>query len=228
MDKYRNELKFLCSQIELEILRGRIAPIMNQDVHQGEKGYYNIRSLYFDDYHNSCLRENESGVDNRKKFRIRIYDKNAERIQLEVKYKLRGLTRKESCPLTKEQCDALIMGTGIEYKQKYEKPLRMLYTEMQTKNMRPVEIVEYERTAFTYRPGNVRITFDCNIAGSQHIKDFFQKKIPLMPVLPPGQHILEVKYDEFLPDFIAQVMDIGSLSRTSFSKYYICRGCKVE
>ena len=36
-----------------------------------------------------------------------------------------------------------------------------------------------------------------------------------------GQQILEVKYDEFLPDTIAQLLEIGSLQQTTFSKYYM-------
>ena len=38
---------------------------MEKDVHAAAAGFYNIRSLYFDDYDNSCYMENENGVDNR-------------------------------------------------------------------------------------------------------------------------------------------------------------------
>ena len=31
--------------------------------HAGENGIYHIRSLYFDDYENSCFMDNENGVD---------------------------------------------------------------------------------------------------------------------------------------------------------------------
>ena len=41
--------------------------------------------------------------------------------------------------------------------------------------------------------------------------------------MPTGKHILEVKYDELLPDFLYQLMSLGSLQQTAFSKYYLCR-----
>ena len=44
-----------------------------------------------------------------------------------------------------------------------------------------------------------------------------------MPVLPAGMHVLEVKYDEFLPDIIAKQLEVGMLRQTAFSKYYLGR-----
>ena len=38
-----------------------------------------------------------------------------------------------------------------------------------------------------------------------------------------GRHVLEVKYDEFLPDPVRQLLALETLQRTSYSKYYICR-----
>jgi len=35
--------------------------------------------------------------------------------------------------------------------------------------------------------------------------------------------VLEVKYDEFLPDYIAGTLELGNLQRTAFSKYYLGR-----
>ncbi len=84
-------------------------------------------------------------------------------------------------------------------------------------------IVAYERTPFVYAPGNVRITFDRNIGSTTNISGFFDPYLPLRPVLPTGKHILEVKYDAFLPDFLYEVMNLGSLTQTAFSKYYLCR-----
>ena len=33
----------------------------------------------------------------------------------------------------------------------------------------------------------------------------------------------EVKFDEFLPSYIRENLEIGHLRQTSFSKYYLCR-----
>ena len=47
--------------------------------------------------------------------------------------------------------------------------------------------------------------------------------MPLTPILPAGQHVLEVKFDEFLPDYVAQALELGQLRQTAFSKYYLSR-----
>ena len=76
--------------------------------------------------------------------------------------------------------------------------------------------------------GNVRITFDRNISGCDKVTNFFEEKIQLVLLLPAGWHVLEVKYDEFLPDYIKDVLEIGILQRTAFSKYYYARNYKND
>ena len=58
---FRHELKLLCSAQDLAIVRARLKNLLPFDTHAGENGQYTIRSLYFDDYNDSCLRENEAG-----------------------------------------------------------------------------------------------------------------------------------------------------------------------
>lgn len=65
-------------------------------------------------------------------------------------------------------------------------PLRELCLAMKTRLMRPVVIVEYQRTAYTYAPGNVRITLDENIGASARIDRFLDPEISLRPILPAG------------------------------------------
>ena len=234
MKKYRNELKFLVNEQELALIRHRLTPVMKLDQNQ-EGDFYHIRSMYFDDYHNSCMEENEAGIDNRKKYRIRIYNRSSDKINLEVKSKLRGLTNKESCQISLEECRKYMAGEVPPRSHTGPYPMKDLYARMRMAHMRPVSIVEYERTAFIERTGNVRVTFDRNIAASGKIGEFLENgeniensensenSLCLIPVLPPGQHILEVKYDEFLPEYIGGILEIGTLRRTSFSKYYLSR-----
>ena len=112
-----------------------------------------------------------------------------------------------------------------------EKPVvNTLSTAMKTRYMRPKVIIEYERSAFVYPLGNVRITFDRNISASKYCEDFLSPQTRCKtPVLPAGMHILEVKYDEFLPDVIAQLLENGKMIQTAFSKYYLGRlACEGE
>ena len=89
--------------------------------------------------------------------------------------------------------------------------------------MRPAVIVEYDRIPYVCRDGNVRITLDTNVASSRAVECFLDETIPKRPVMPTGQHLLEVKYDEFLPDAIYRSLQLHGLTQTAYSKYYICR-----
>ena len=221
--KYRHELKYQVTDAQIRMLKTRMDHLLPLDSHVAQTGSYFIRSLYFDDYDNRCLKENENGTDPREKFRIRIYNGSAEKITLECKRKERGKTYKTSCPLTEEQTKLLMAGKVLPDIGRQPPLLQKLTLQMMTRRLRPVVIVEYERIPYVYKNGNVRITLDTNIASSSAVERFLDPRVPGRPVLPLGQQLLEVKYDEYLPDHIYRSLMLPSLRQTAFSKYYICR-----
>ena len=221
--KFRHELKYLISAGELQLLKNRINRLLPPDRHANAAGGYSIRSLYFDDYENRCFYENENGTDPREKFRVRIYNHSKDRIMLEYKRKERGKTLKTSCPLTEEQTRLLMQGSVLPDIEQQPPVLRKLSVQMLTCRLKPVVIVEYDRIPFTYQNGNVRITLDTNISSSRAIERFLDETIPKRPVMPTGQQLLEVKYDEYLPDFIYRNLQLHNLRQTAYSKYYVCR-----
>lgn len=221
-EKFRHELKYVCSEGELQLIYARIRHLCQSDPHGGPEGVYKIRSVYFEDEENSCFYDNENGTDPREKFRIRIYNASDARITLECKKKEKLMTHKDLCPLTKGQYEKILEGK-LSLEDLDSPLLRKFYTRYTQDHLRPKVIVAYERTPFVYGPGNVRITFDRNIGSSTDVGSFFDSYLPLRPVLPVGKHVLEVKYDELLPDFLYSVMNLGSLTQSTFSKYYLCR-----
>lgn len=222
-NKFRHELKYQITDAQLMMLKNRINHLIPADSHAGADGVYSIRSLYFDDYENRCFRENENGTDPREKFRIRIYNASSDRITLECKRKERGKNHKTSCPLTVEQTKLLMAGRILPDIGSQPPLLQKLTMLMLTRRMRPVVIVEYDRIPYVYKNGNVRITLDTNTRSSSDVERFLDEIIPMRPVLPVGQQLLEVKYDEYLPDFIYRSLQLHSLRQTAFSKYAICR-----
>ena len=221
--KFRHELKYPVTGAQLQMLQNRIHNLVPLDSHVGETGAYSIRSLYFDDIYNSCYYENENGTDPREKFRIRIYNHSTDRITLECKRKERGKTLKTSCPLTVEQTKMLMEGCIIPDIANQPEVLRKLTLKMMMKRMRPVVIVEYDRIPYVYPNGNVRVTMDMNVCSSTSVEHFLDEQIPKRPIMPAGQHLLEVKFDEYLPDFIHHNLNLHSLTQTAYSKYYLCR-----
>ena len=220
--KYRVEQKYIITEDKAAYLKFKLENVMKYDQHANE-GMYCIRSLYFDDMYDSFLEDNESGNDFREKYRIRTYNNDTGKIHLEIKAKERGYTSKLKEEISLQDCIEYMNGTvsGLKATDGYVK--KKLYALMLLRKMKPVQIVEYDRIPFIEEKGNVRITFDKNIVGTSEIQSFLEEYIPGIPLLPTGQHILEVKYDEFLPDYIKKILNEVHLQKTAFSKYYYAR-----
>lgn len=221
---YRHELKFVCSDRRLFLLENKIRHLCRPDPYAGSKGTYVIRSLYFDTYDDKCLLESEAGTDNRKKYRIRIYNGSDEMIKLECKHSLRGMKAKETCRITREQCECLMNGFSTGLTEPSQGLLRQFMCDRSTMLLKPKVIVEYTRAPYVYALGNVRVTFDRDIGSSADARCFLEKDILRRGVLRQGEQLLEVKYDEVLPSAILELLTADrQLSRTSFSKYVLCR-----
>lgn len=223
--EYRHEFKFICSEAQMAILQARVAGILPLDANLGNTGRssYEIRSLYFDDYADRCLFENQSGADVRSKFRIRIYNGDRSFIRLEKKNKVRGMTQKLSSRLSEEDCLRLIRSADVTISPDTNDVLKQLLIQRMSRLMQPKIIVQYVRTPFICREGNVRITFDRNIESSSELGSFLNSGLTTRPVMAAGQHILEVKYDEYMPDYIYRSLNIENLHQAAFSKYCLCR-----
>ena len=220
---YRHELKYVITAAQQALLENRIQGLIKPDSHVGADGMYHIRSLYFDDYYISYYKENEIGSDPREKFRIRIYNAGTGRISLELKRKEHGMTQKLSCRLTEEQCRELMAGRPLPMDPSYPPVLQKLNLQMRTRLLRPRIIIEYDRIPYVDPLGNTRITLDLNIRSSSYTSLFLTEQPPMRPIMPKGRNILEVKYDEFLPDYIYRNLQLDSLQQTAYSKYYLCR-----
>lgn len=223
MTEYRHEYKYLMDAMQKEVLKLRAQGVLERDPHAGENGEYLIRSLYFDSPEDACFYENEDGVDPREKYRIRIYNCDSTRISLECKSKMRGMTKKTACLITREQCECFMEGIIPESDESVSGGQNIMFYRMRERNLRPVVIVQYTRAPFVCGAGNVRVTFDDAISSSNEIGGFLREDIPLRSVLPVGGSILEVKWDELLPSYIRGQLELDSLQWTAFSKYYLCR-----
>ncbi|WP_434311279.1 polyphosphate polymerase domain-containing protein [Hominifimenecus sp. rT4P-3] len=219
--KYRHEWKHEIEPRDLLILRQRLLAVARQDPHAAN-GTYEIRSLYFDNAKDKALREKVDGVNRREKFRIRYYNGDTSFLKLEKKSKIDGLCRKDSEVLQKEQVQSVIdqdygwmMQSGIPLVEE-------LYTKIIGQGLRPKTIVEYTREPFLFSPGNVRVTLDYHIRMGMNGKDFLNPSSVTIPARN-APIILEVKWDEFLPDLIRDALQLGNCRVGAFSKYAACR-----
>ena len=223
MAEFRHEYKYLCDGGQLTVERARLASLLRPDPHAGAEGRYAIRSVYFDDPEDACMRENQDGTDPRAKYRLRIYNGSDQRISLERKAKVRGLTHKDAALVPRSTAQALLAGR-IPFPGPEDPPLlRRMLADMGLRVLRPKVVVQYDRTPFVLETGSVRVTLDEHIVSSQAVDRFFETDIPLQPILPTGQGVLEVKWDEFFPSWLYRSLQLEGLQWTNFSKYYLCR-----
>lgn len=221
MMKYRHEWKHEITYGDMLILRQRLSAVAKRDAHTID-GKYLIRSLYFDNADDKALREKTDGVNMREKFRIRYYNGDTSLIHLEKKSKINGLCLKQSAALTKEQAQAIVDGDYGWMMKSGEPLIEELYSKMIGGGLRPKTIVDYEREPFVFAPGNVRVTIDYNIRTGLLCTDFLD---PDCITVPAGDApmILEVKWDEFLPDIIRDAVQLDNCRSGAFSKYAACR-----
>lgn len=219
--KYRHEWKHQVNQSDLLILRSRLSAITVRDSHSKD-GTYHIRSLYFDNLDDKALREKLDGVNKREKFRIRYYNGDTGLIRLEKKSKTNNLCLKQSTTLTIEQARCISQGEYDWMSTSPEPLIQELYSKIMSQGLRPKVIVDYIREPFVYAPGNVRVTLDYEIRTGLKCMDFLNPDCVTIPV-PDSPIILEVKWDEYLPDVIRKTVGLTNRQAGAFSKYAACR-----
>ncbi len=219
--KFRHEYKHKVNLADIIQLRTRLNTVMKHDSNADSKGTYIVKSLYFDNYMDKVLREKLDGTDKREKFRIRYYNTDTSFIRLEKKSKINGMCSKESEIITADECTRIIEG-DIGFLLESGKPLfQELYAKMRYQLLRPKCIVAYRRESFVYMPGNVRVTIDMDICASYFIKNFLNPDLGYLQLYHTS--ILEVKWDEFLPQIIRDSVQMKNRNTSSFSKYAAAR-----
>ena len=220
--QFRHEWKHEISWLDLLMIRQRLRAVCKSDPHAVD-GKYLIRSLYFDTPNDKALREKIDGVNAREKFRIRYYNGDPSAVMhLEKKSKLGGLGTKQSAPLTVGEVQKILDGDLDWMLTSPHALVRELYAKMRSENLRPKTIVDYTREPFIYAPGNVRVTFDYDIRTSLFCKDFLHADNVTVPA-GDAPILMEVKWDDFLPNIIRDAVQVKGRRVGAFSKYAQCR-----
>ncbi len=221
----RHELKFFINDMQYHVLRNVLDRTLRRDPNGDENNEYHIRSLYFDTVNNDALFEKLNGVQDRNKYRIRIYNFSDRVIKLECKTKYDSLISKRSITIPRDLCEQLIAGdpTGLETTR--SGLLNDMYREMTVNLLRPVVIVDYVREAYLHPAEEVRITFDKQLRSGLMSKDLFDRWLPTVPPFDNGETILEVKYNRVMPPYIRDLLTCycSGAARSAISKYTWCR-----
>lgn len=243
MPAARRELKYEIPAHEAPVLARRLGMLFPRDGHAGRDGRYTVRSLYFDTPFDDALREKHEGFTARTKWRLRAYGSapippgGSERsVRLEKKVKRDGLVTKHTAWVTPAEARFLAGMRAEPASAPGEAPCRGARTGAGGEDpvlaefrraglgcgLVPCVVVAYEREAFTFAPGNVRITIDAHLRSSPHPASFFEPGRLLSPYAP-GTVIVEVKYDAFIPDIVRDAVRMPGAVRVAHSKYALAR-----
>lgn len=221
----RHELKFFINNMQYTLLSSMLSRTLHRDPNGDENNEYHIRSLYFDTAFNDALFEKFDGVQNRNKYRIRIYNFSDRVIKLECKTKYNDLISKRSVRIPRSLCDQLIAGDPAGLETTRSGLLNDVYREMTTRLLHPVVIVDYVREAWLHDAEEVRITFDKHLRSGLRSKDMFDPNLPTVLPFDRDEMILEVKYNRTLPPYIRNMLGMccPNAQRSAISKYTWCR-----
>ena len=218
---YRQEIKQLLSPVQTILLQQRIAAILPADEHSGADASYAIRSVYFDTLDDRAYEEKEAGISEREKVRIRFYDYSDRVIKLERKEKKENLIYKESVSISREAADAAFAGNYEPLLDSHSALADYVYGLGHSSGLHPTVVVDYVRKAYVYPAGNVRITFDTALQAGRADIPFWEAG-NVSDVLA-GQTILEIKFNQYLPEHIRMVLESVTGQRIALSKYTLCR-----
>lgn len=220
----RHELKYILTPIQYELLRNRLKWVLQPDENASDNGDYFIRSIYFDSPDRIALKEKLSGINNRKKYRIRFYNGDVSYCRLECKEKTGSRIQKSSCALTRQQAEKLLGITEhnnlSEQVTKENELLDRMQLLISSEGYEPVVTVDYVREAYVMPLSDLRITFDKQLAWGP-IRNCLEQDRYLANIYE-DHVILEVKYNEYLPEHISAILSSVGPVQTAASKYVAC------
>lgn len=213
---FRYERKFVVSPRSHFLITNSLGKTLSKDFHSD--GAYNVRSIYFDDIKNSSYLDVILDAYDRRKYRIRVYNKSDKEIFLEEKRKKSNKIYKTREILTREEYDIILRGNVSKLKEKSELMKRFsAYYYM--KVFRPKVIIEYDREAFVYPNSDLRLTLDKNIKVYSPKVGLFNESSDYYHIQKENPTVLEVKYHDYVPNLVHTVLNKIQALSTNFSKY---------
>jgi hypothetical protein len=225
----RLEYKYLLPASATDLVRRRLATFVEPDHHRPPgRDQYTIRSIYFDTRDLDYYYEKESGIQHRRKLRLRGYNEYtpASRAYLEIKRKDdMAISKARACCLFDE---AEVLFSSGDLDRYLEGGLegradgRAFFYHLHRHALRPVILVTYEREAFFARhlPA-LRLTLDQNLRSAPFpaIGDLYRED-RMTPSLQ-GYAIFEVKFSLGRPAWLMALLAELKLERLALSKYTI-------
>jgi hypothetical protein len=180
---FRHELKYFLNEADSHSASESFSSFLKKD-ENGNNGQYNVRSLYFDDIWDNGLFEKQSGIFDRKKFRVRHYNRSQENFKLECKSRVRDMVTKQSTKISKSDLIGF-QATGIpkNFIRQNDTVFNHFRSVAHANSLLPVVIVEYQRSAWRHEGTDFRVTIDSNITTHLNQRNLLDSESIGVPVI---------------------------------------------
>jgi len=221
----RYELKYLVNARQLHEFKRQTRGLLAPDEYNIENaGYYNY-SVYFDSPQYRYYGEKREGLPERTKPRLRIYRSliNGEPLAQFFEFKNRQvrIVSKERVRISHTLSDQLLRAQGWSQSDELNASpiLKRFYYLTQAHNLRPAISILYHRLAYRCPFGRkLRVTFDAQLKFSiQTGLDVGLSSFNY--ILPPHDTLIEVKFNDLMPMWLARIIENIQMQEESLSKY---------
>jgi len=211
----RYELKYLLDAEQTAFLKERLRDRMVLD----EYGRTSIASLYYDTPDYLLIRTSIEKPAFKEKIRLRSYGlaTDTSPVFLELKRKAYDIVYKRRVQSTIPLVDTFFHGDG-DICAGGQINREITYFRDYYGTLAPACLIVYDREAYFEPGGDLRLTIDH--APRYRTEDLvLTKTMDGVPLLPEGHTILEIKVQQALPLWLADILSSGQIRKSSFSKY---------
>lgn len=211
----RIEMKYLLNAEQTDFLRERLKGHMEID----QYGKTSIASLYYDTPTYQLIRESMEKPLFKEKIRLRSYGLATDKtpVFLELKRKAYDIVYKRRVETTIPTVNKFFSGEGnICDGGQINREITVFRDYYKT--LVPSCMIIYDRTAFYQPDGSIRLTIDED--PRYRVNDLtLTKSMDGISLLGKGWTILEIKAQEAMPMWLAEILSVGRIWKGSFSKY---------
>lgn len=212
----RYELKYLLSPVQKKQVLAAMQPHMKLDGY----GRTTIRNIYYDTADYRLVRQSLERPAYKEKLRIRSYSQadTFSPVFVELKKKFDGVVYKRRIALPEREATEWISGNFPCLRE--EQIVREIdYFRAFYGGLKPTVFLSYEREAYFSMDGSdFRVTFDESILSRRRDLSLCSGAWGV-PLLEPGQTLMEIKCSGGIPLWMASVLSLEKIYKTSYSKY---------
>ncbi len=211
----RVEWKYILSAEQTAFFCERLKGHMEPDAY----GLTTIASLYSDTPDRKLIRTSIEKPEFKEKIRLRAYGPATERtpVYLELKRKAFGVVYKRRVQATIPEAEQFFAG-ALDLDENGQIDREITYFRDYYRTLVPSCMILYDRTAYCEPDGDLRLTIDRNPRYRTDRLGFYGAPTGI-PLLNPGETILEIKVQDTIPLWLVRILSEGRIRRGSISKY---------